>query len=325
MDTLYDLLGALPRDDADGLRTAFRKAVKGAHPDLRPGDPDAAIKFRQIVRANEILADPEQRAAYDHLLTLAQIEKKRALVHPIAAKVHKVASGIMALTSASLVTVGGYLVFMHMPISMALPAPSGHTASARNSETNTDLRSRVSASIAALSPAVMPDPAAVNAFIVKSTAPSEPAPRPVITVANLDPLPTEGEIAHEPVTITLPEVAAAYVSPFRAERVAVSYSGDRDAASAGLDQAIQLDPKLLISYAEQGIPFYAVVKSDHAFGEVAPVKRAGKPGHARVALAASSNPPTEAEALPKAVPLPRPRGPLHVFRPPAAWYASVFQ
>ena len=46
MDTLYDLLGALPRDDADGLRTAFRRAVKGAHPDLRPGDPDAAIRFR---------------------------------------------------------------------------------------------------------------------------------------------------------------------------------------------------------------------------------------------------------------------------------------
>ena len=51
MNTLYDLLGALPHDDAEGLRTAFRQAVKGAHPDIRPGDPDAALKFRQIVRA----------------------------------------------------------------------------------------------------------------------------------------------------------------------------------------------------------------------------------------------------------------------------------
>jgi curved DNA-binding protein CbpA len=57
MKTLYDLLGALPNDDAEGLRTAFRQAVKGAHPDIRPGDQDAALKFRQIVRANEILAD----------------------------------------------------------------------------------------------------------------------------------------------------------------------------------------------------------------------------------------------------------------------------
>jgi len=63
MDTLYDLLGALPRDDAEGLRVAFRRAVKGAHPDLKPGDPDAALKFRQIVRANEILGDIEQPAA----------------------------------------------------------------------------------------------------------------------------------------------------------------------------------------------------------------------------------------------------------------------
>ena len=57
MNTLYDLLGALPGDDAEDLRAAFRRAVKGAHPDLRPGDPDAALKFRQIVRANEILCD----------------------------------------------------------------------------------------------------------------------------------------------------------------------------------------------------------------------------------------------------------------------------
>src|SRR5437667_10595062 len=64
MKTLYDLLGALPNDEAEGLRSAFRKAVKGVHPDLHPGDPDAALKFRQIARANEILGDPDQRAAY---------------------------------------------------------------------------------------------------------------------------------------------------------------------------------------------------------------------------------------------------------------------
>ena len=71
METLYDLLGALPDDGAEELRTAFRRAVKGTHPDLNPGDPDAALKFRRIVRASEILGDGEQRAAYDHLLDLA--------------------------------------------------------------------------------------------------------------------------------------------------------------------------------------------------------------------------------------------------------------
>ena len=77
MDTLYDLLGALPRDDAEELRVAFRRAVKGVHPDLNPGDPDAGEKFRELVRANEILSDQDQRAAYDHLLVIARKEQKQ--------------------------------------------------------------------------------------------------------------------------------------------------------------------------------------------------------------------------------------------------------
>ena len=36
MGTLYDLLGALPSDEAEGLRTAFRKAAKATHPDINP-------------------------------------------------------------------------------------------------------------------------------------------------------------------------------------------------------------------------------------------------------------------------------------------------
>ncbi len=97
MTTLYDLLGALPDDDAEEIRAAFRKAVKSAHPDINPGDPDAAVKFRQIVRANEILVDQEQRAVYDHLLDLARIEKEAASKQAFAAAIYKVASGTMVL------------------------------------------------------------------------------------------------------------------------------------------------------------------------------------------------------------------------------------
>src|SRR5579871_3965726 len=124
MDTLYELLGALPRDDAEGLRVAFRRAVKGTHPDLRPDDPDAAVKFRQIVRANEILCDRDQRAAYDHLLTLAEAEKDPASAHPIAAKVHRIASTVLAMATVSMVAAGGYFVFMHMPLT---PPAGGRT------------------------------------------------------------------------------------------------------------------------------------------------------------------------------------------------------
>jgi curved DNA-binding protein CbpA len=114
MKTLYDLLGALPHDDAEELRTAFRRAVKGAHPDLRPGDPDAALRFREIVRANEILADAEQREAYDHLLELAGLEQAPASKQVLASRIHKLASAVMAFAGVSAVTVGGYLLFMHV-------------------------------------------------------------------------------------------------------------------------------------------------------------------------------------------------------------------
>jgi curved DNA-binding protein CbpA len=114
MKTLYDLLEALPRDDAEGLRVAFRRAVKGAHPDLRPGDPDAALKFRQIVHASEILGDPDQRAAYDDLLEVARWEHDSAHAHPIAARINRFASGVIMLAGAAVVTVAGYLLFMHM-------------------------------------------------------------------------------------------------------------------------------------------------------------------------------------------------------------------
>jgi curved DNA-binding protein CbpA len=122
MRTLYDLLGALPDDDAEGLRAAFRRAAKGAHPDINPGDPDAALKFREIVRANEILSDEEQRSAYDHLLDLARLEQESASRHALAARIHRLASATMAVTGILVGTIGGWLLFMHISAaSVALP------------------------------------------------------------------------------------------------------------------------------------------------------------------------------------------------------------
>src|SRR5712671_4184629 len=143
MKTLYDLLGALPNDEAEGLRTAFRKAVKGVHPDLHPDDPDAALKFRQIARANEILGDAEQRAAYDHLLELARLERDLASKRATAARVHKVASGTMALAGALVVTVGGALLFVHMSAASVTPANEVHVTM------------RAPAEVAAVTPALV--------------------------------------------------------------------------------------------------------------------------------------------------------------------------
>jgi len=130
METLYDILGALPRDDAEGLRTAFRQAVKRTHPDLNPGDPDAGQKFRQLLRAQEILLDSEQRAAYDHLLELARVE---AVEQARAGKVHRLASWVMAIAGLSAVSVGGLALAAQLWTAPETAAESDLTAASPSS------------------------------------------------------------------------------------------------------------------------------------------------------------------------------------------------
>ena len=112
MGTLYDLLGALPSDDAEGLRTAFRKAAKATHPDINPDNPDAALRFRELVRAYDILTDAEQRATYDRA---ARHRPSAAACHHTATRTYEVvgkyASNTMAATIISAVLVGGYTLF----------------------------------------------------------------------------------------------------------------------------------------------------------------------------------------------------------------------
>jgi len=111
MKTLYDLLGALPDDDAESVRTAFRKAVKATHPDNNTDDPDAALRFRQIVRANAILSDTEQRATYDRLLALTLRRPDPTSKRSSSGTIRKLASDAMKVAFLSTVSIGGYLVF----------------------------------------------------------------------------------------------------------------------------------------------------------------------------------------------------------------------
>ena len=111
MTTLYDLLGALPGDDAGDLRKAFREAVKGAHPDIRPNDPEAALNFRLIIHAMEVLGDPDQRAAYDHLLDLARRELEQ---EQRAARIRNFAFAMIGLAGVSIVAVSVHILFAPM-------------------------------------------------------------------------------------------------------------------------------------------------------------------------------------------------------------------
>jgi DnaJ-class molecular chaperone len=61
----YDVLG-VPRDAAPAaIRAAYRKLAKKFHPDLNPGNADAAERFKTINAANDLLSDPEKRARFD--------------------------------------------------------------------------------------------------------------------------------------------------------------------------------------------------------------------------------------------------------------------
>src|ERR1700733_3439234 len=127
METLYDLLGALPEDDADSLRAAFRRAVKGSHPDINPGDPHAALKFRKLVRASEILFDHDQRAAYDHLLDLAAIERSGGSRRVADTTIYQLATGTMTLAAVSFVLLVGYMLFGYVNNIPLVPAQTTAT------------------------------------------------------------------------------------------------------------------------------------------------------------------------------------------------------
>jgi len=61
----YEILGVTrSANDAD-LKSAFRKAAMGCHPDRNPGDKQAEARFKEVNEAYQHLSDPQKRAAYD--------------------------------------------------------------------------------------------------------------------------------------------------------------------------------------------------------------------------------------------------------------------
>jgi len=264
METLYDLLGALPDDNAEELRTAFRRAAKGAHPDLNPGDPDAALKFRRIVRASEILCDSEQRAAYDHLLDLARIEQRQVAKHAVARKVYKVASGVVVFAVASIVWAGGYAVFMQMNSDSAAPAKQIEVADSEPAE------------VAATAPA-----RGANG----GNAPPEKADIPRAASEAFLPtalmLPTETGSASGPDAGPPLDLTASDAKSLREHGIFAYRSGDLSGAVADFDRAIQLDPKFAPAYIDRGIVFYRLRRFDRAFADVAHAKRIEKASHTK--------------------------------------------
>ena len=61
----YSILGVARSASDDDVRRAFRKLAKDLHPDVRPGDNEAAEKFKRVSQAYDILGDSEKRRKFD--------------------------------------------------------------------------------------------------------------------------------------------------------------------------------------------------------------------------------------------------------------------
>ncbi len=64
-DRMYRRLDVAPEASAEQISRAYRRFAQRLHPDTHPDDPDAALRFREITEAYEILSDPARRARYD--------------------------------------------------------------------------------------------------------------------------------------------------------------------------------------------------------------------------------------------------------------------
>jgi len=255
MKTLYDLLGALPDDDAESLRTAFRQAAKATHPDTNTDDPDAPLKFRQIVRANAILSDADQRATYDRLLALT---RRRPNWKPKRA-IRKVASDAIKVACLSAVSIGGYLVFEQVSKASIVPVKAIEVAAHARTE------------IAAVTPTIQidttgrdkPSDKPESATVVSdAVVPSAAAP-----AANTD---SAQAMANAGPALDL---TARDAKSYRERGIVAYLNGDLYRALADFDVAIQIDPGFADAYIDRGIVFYRIHEFDRAFADIAQAKR----------------------------------------------------
>ena len=310
METLYDLLGALPNDDAENLRAAFRRAVKGTHPDINPGDPAAAIRFRQIVRANEILNDPDQRAAYDHLLDLGRIEQASMAKQATARRVYQFASAVLSFAVVLIMAVGGYAVYLHLasaqyktPLRQLQAAvqqlpqlTASHATGSVIAEEHTPPTPEMQKQAAeVLKQAVeLQKKAAVAApeTIAQPPVKAEATETDDMVVPTADQalamsaamLPADMGAAMAANLGLVSDLTVSEARSFRERGISAYRNGDLNGAIADFDQAIMLDPKFSAAYIDRGIVFYRLRKFDRAFADIAQAKRIEKANRAKAAL-----------------------------------------
>src|SRR5271169_499312 len=262
MTTLYELLGALPHDDAESLRTAFRKAAKATHPDTNPDDPDASLRFRQIVRAHDILTDDQQRAVYDQLLTIAiqqpDAKSNRIVIYET---IHKLATSTIAATVISAVLVAGYVFFGPVLEAPAIPGKA------------IEMVAREPVEVAAITPTV-PSDAIARVVEPRDVREDAPAADEVITTSSVSSAvwPRDGT---EPIANIdlLPNLSVNDAKFYRKRGIFAYRDGDLNRALADFDLAIERDPNYAEAYIDRGIVLYRMRQFDRAFADMTSAKR----------------------------------------------------
>src|SRR5687767_7741277 len=61
----YIVLGVDRGAGAGDIKRAYKRLARRLHPDINPGDREAAARFRQVLDAYETLMDPDRRRRYD--------------------------------------------------------------------------------------------------------------------------------------------------------------------------------------------------------------------------------------------------------------------
>ena len=61
----YGILGVDQEATEQEIKKAYRKLARKYHPDVNPGDDEAAEKFREASLAQEVLLDPQKRQIVD--------------------------------------------------------------------------------------------------------------------------------------------------------------------------------------------------------------------------------------------------------------------
>ena len=261
MQTLYELLGALPDDDADSLRAAFRKAAKANHPDSNPGDPDAPQRFRRIVRANVILSDDRQRAAYDSLLARAHQQRALNSKPKIFSEVRYLVPDAVTTMVIACVSIGAFLLFERVFTIPIVPAQLQD----------------ISARASALTAAMPTQPSNTAGLVGEHKKPDK------ISISNGPEFPdtVEGIAAPSAVAATdiagvIPAISEAGVkdAKYYRQRGSLAYrSGDLPLALIDFDLAIELDPNFSDAYIDRAIVFRRLGDLKRAFADVAQAKR----------------------------------------------------